>query len=354
MARDLKGELMRLGGSILSRGLIVGAVLLSTTGALAQLQIEQRELGEWFERERIRQVKSLSLIEQGVGYLLLTQNRDGSWSPERGPGVTALAVKALAMCKKVGPEHRAVQQGIEYLERFAQQDGGYYSESGLYQNYESCVVLSALVSAGKKKYASKIEQLQQFLIKGQWDEGEEIDPNNPFYGGAGYGRHKRPDLSNTQMMVEALHESGLPKDHPAYKKALIFIQRCQMRAESNDMPYARQAKQGGFIYATANGGESKAGEIDFGDRSELRAYGSMTYAGLKSMIYANLDKDDPRVKAAFEWVRANWNLDANPGMPPGQALEGLYYYYLTFARAMAAMKLNVIELHSGQRQRLAC
>ena len=59
----------------------------------------------------------------------------------------------------------------------------------------------------------------------------------------------------------------------------------------------------------------------------------MTYAGLKSMIYAGVDKDDHRVKAATTWIRKHYDLDSNPGM--GDA--GLYYYYHTFAKTMDAL-----------------
>jgi small subunit ribosomal protein S11 len=65
----------------------------------------------------------------------------------------------------------------------------------------------------------------------------------------------------------------------------------------------------------------------------------MTYAGLKSMIYAGLTHDDPRVKAAFAWVSKNWTLDENPGMRlnnPQAAQFGLYYYFHTLARALNA------------------
>ena len=75
----------------------------------------------------------------------------------------------------------------------------------------------------------------------------------------------------------------------------------------------------------------------------LRSYGSMTYAGLKSMIYAGVGPDDPRVKAAFAWAQKHYDLTANPEM--GSA--GLYYYYHTFAKALDAMKLDVIEDASG-------
>jgi squalene-hopene/tetraprenyl-beta-curcumene cyclase len=59
----------------------------------------------------------------------------------------------------------------------------------------------------------------------------------------------------------------------------------------------------------------------------------MTYAGLKSMIYAGVSAADPRVTAAIKWIRLHYDLQSNPGM--GEA--GLYYYYHTFAKALAAI-----------------
>jgi squalene-hopene/tetraprenyl-beta-curcumene cyclase len=59
----------------------------------------------------------------------------------------------------------------------------------------------------------------------------------------------------------------------------------------------------------------------------------MTYSGLKSFLFAGIGKDDPRVKAALDWVRKHYTLDENPGMGPA----GMYYYYHTFAKALAAI-----------------
>jgi squalene-hopene/tetraprenyl-beta-curcumene cyclase len=39
------------------------------------------------------------------------------------------------------------------------------------------------------------------------------------------------------------------------------------------------------------------------------------------------------VKAATGWLRAHWSLDENPGM----GSQGLYYYYHTLAKALAAL-----------------
>jgi squalene-hopene/tetraprenyl-beta-curcumene cyclase len=50
------------------------------------------------------------------------------------------------------------------------------------------------------------------------------------------------------------------------------------------------------------------------------------------MIYAGLKQDDPRVQAALGWLKKHYDLETNPGM----GTSGLYYYYLTFAKALSA------------------
>ena len=132
------------------------------------------------------------------------------------------------------------------------------------------------------------------------------------------------------------------------QRALVFVSRCQNlrdRAQP-DRSSPRKNPDGGFYYTIAAGGSSQAGNTDNGG---LRSYGSMTYAGLKSMIYAGVDKDDQRVKAAVEWIGKNYTLDENPGM--GDA--GLYYYYHTFAKALDADGRADARRRRGRRARLA-
>ena len=56
----------------------------------------------------------------------------------------------------------------------------------------------------------------------------------------------------------------------------------------------------------------------------------MTYAGLKSFLYAGVDKHDVRVRAALDWISRNYDVKSNPGM----GAQGLFYYYHTFAKAL--------------------
>jgi squalene-hopene/tetraprenyl-beta-curcumene cyclase len=224
-----------------------------------------------------------------------------------------------------------VTRALGYLETFLGPKGG-LSEAA-HANYATSVALMAFQEGNTAgRYDRQIKDGQNFLKSMQWDESESKDRDSNYYGGAGYGgKNSRPDLSNTSYFLEALRDTGLPSDDPALRKALVFVSRCQnLKSEFNDQPWADKVNDGGFIYTAANAGESFGGKTDDGG---LRSYASMTYAGLKSMIHAGLTENDPRVKAAYAYIKKHYSLDENPGL--GQ--QGLYYYYHTFAKALSLL-----------------
>jgi squalene-hopene/tetraprenyl-beta-curcumene cyclase len=283
-----------------------------------------------------------TLTDKAVAFLKSRQDAGGAWSTARKePGITALALTALLRSKRVAPGEPAVTKALGYLEQFLGTKGG-LSEAN-HANYATAIALLAYQEANVGgKYDRLIKDGQHFLETMQWDESEGKTRDDAFYGGAGYGgKNSRPDLSNTAFFVEALRDTGLPADDPALKKALVFVSRCQnLKSEFNDQAWAGKVNDGGFVYTAANGGSSVAG----GDAATgLRSYASMTYAGLKSMIYAGLTKDDPRVKAAFDYISRHYTLDENPGI--GQS--GLYYYYHTFAKALAMLGTPTITDAQG-------
>lgn len=290
----------------------------------------------WEKNQEMARDDSGVLAGRAAHYLIAAQGKDGGWVESKSPGITALVLLGLVRDPTVGPKHPAVQRGLEYLKRNQREDGGIYGSEGLLKNYETSVALSLYAALNDPDLKPVIERAQKFLKDNQWDESESKSSDDMFYGGAGYGRGKRPDLSNVSFMLDALHDSGLPKDDPAYKKALVFISRCQMRGESNDQPFAKGATDGGFIYTPANGGESKAGEVEVDGKKQLRSYGTMTYAGYKSLLYCGLTPDDARVKAARSWITDHWTLDFNPNMPEKESRAGLYYYFHVLSRALAA------------------
>jgi len=303
------------------------AFLTGTSGLLALAAVPGSRLG-W--AGAAQGASADELAAKGARFLRSRQAGDGTWSADRRePGITALAVTALLRSGQAGPADPAVVKGLAHLEKFVKPEGGLPDVP--HSNYATSVALMAFHQANTDgRYDAIVKGSQAFLKEKQWDEGENKGPENAFYGGAGYGgKNDRPDLSNTTFMLEALRDSGVPPDDPAFKKALVFLSRCQnLDSEFNDQPWAGKVNDGGFIYTAANGGSSMAGANDDGG---LRSYASMTYAGLKSMIYAGLTVDDPRAKAALEYIKKHYTLDENPGM--GQS--GLYYYYQVFAKALS-------------------
>jgi squalene-hopene/tetraprenyl-beta-curcumene cyclase len=108
------------------------------------------------------------------------------------------------------------------------------------------------------------------------------------------------------------------------------VNRCQnLESPANKTEFASKINDGGFYYTPAAGGDSMAGKDEA--TGGLRSYASMTYAGLKSMLYAGVDKGDYRVKAALDFLSKNYSVSSNPGM----GAAGLYYYLHTMAKALS-------------------
>ena len=83
-----------------------------------------------------------------------------------------------------------------------------------------------------------------------------------------------------------------------------------------------------------------AGERNDGNGTvSLRSYGSMSYAGLLSFIYAEMDPADPRVIAVKEWLNQNYQIKENPGM----GKQGLFYYYHTMAKALSIAGIDTLN-----------
>jgi squalene-hopene/tetraprenyl-beta-curcumene cyclase len=285
-----------------------------------------------------------TVVARAVAFLETKgQSADGSYSGFSGPGVTALATTALLRHGRTA-DSPSVSKSLRYLGQFVQRDGGIYKEGTLYRNYETCLAMQCFSEVNRDGgYDAILKGADSFVRDLQWDAGEGLDGSDFSYGGAGYGSQKRPDLSNTAFFIDAMKTMNRGKDDPAVQRALVFISRCQnLESEHNTTPFSTKNPDGGFYYTPAAGGTSQAGTTETGG---LRSYGSMTYAGLKSMIFAGVGPEDPRVKAAVGWIRKNYVLDTNPGI--GSA--GLYYYYHTFAKALDAMGLKEVEDEQGTK-----
>ena len=318
----------------------------------------------------LRDPKHLSLrnevqlsIDRGLDWLKAEQQADGHWSKPEHPALTALPT--MAFQRAPGPKGRdkaVLGKAYEFLRGNAKPDGGIYT-TGL-SNYNTSVAMMALLGSGEPKDEPLIESARKF-IAGMQAKGMALESLD---GGIGYGptgvspSRKHPDLDNTLVAIEALHAYSVARPNSElaaskdldWKAAIGFLTRCQNAAEhskaawntadpTKTLVYGDPANAGGFVYFPGN---SKAGEVDLpGGGKALRSYGSMSYAGLLSFIYADVKKDDPRVVAALDWLRKNYTLEENPGL----GKRGLYYYMHLMTKALIAADVQELTTNDGKK-----
>lgn len=286
-----------------------------------------------------------SVIRSGIGFLRASQANDGTFSIKAGPGITALAITGALRC---GEPHESplVVKGLAALETFIKPDGGIYG-SGRLKNYETCICIICFVEANKNgKYNKVLTDAKRFVTATQYGGAGDSTSEDVWDGGIGYGEKGRPDLSNTAFMIEALVALETAPNDPAIQAALEFVSRCQnLDSPHNTTEFASKIGDGSFYYTIPKEKVVPADDPDrYSANGGIYGYGTMTYAGYKSMLYAGLGEDDPRVTSALKWITANYSLDINPRM--GSA--GLYYYYQTFSTALQAAALTKLTDEAGQ------
>lgn len=287
----------------------------------------------------------LDSIRRGVEYLKVHQEADGGFSVgllDPKPAMTALVVESLANAPVpyTEEEHAFLKRAAKAILSKQQENGSICTPSFRLNCYTTSISIMALKSLGNPAYADAIEKGKQYLLGIQ----RKMVEGDPTSGGVGYGEAGRVDGSNTAMWVEALKKAGVAEDSDAFKNAQKFFSRLQNNPETNDLPAEgiELSNDGGLMYRP---GESKVMEKARSGKMIAKSYGMMSYAGLLSFIYTKVSKDDPRVQSAWQWVRHNYTLSENRNIGP----DGLYYYYLTMAKALAAYGEPVIETADGRR-----
>ncbi len=293
-------------------------------------------------------------IELGNAYLKAQQHADGYWKDAKYPAYTALALSGALR----SPSYRDadyIRKGLDWLVKQQKEDGGIYGE-GL-ATYNTATSIVALVASGDQKYHPAILKARAYLIGMQANPGNLGDLDKKHLGGIGYGgTYKHSDLSNTHLSIEALRLSRhIARDNANGKQpeldweaAIGFVSRVQNLKETNKTEGI--SDDGSFNYYV--GGSKADPHVLPNGTKLLRGYGSMSYAGLLSMIYADLDENDIRVKAVKKWLGEHYSVKENSGLAtkehPELGQQGLYYYYHAMAKALAAANIDKLKLKDGK------
>ncbi len=307
------------------------------------------------------QREALAAVDRGIAWLIAKQDPAGYWSNAEFPALTALPLWALL--KAHAGDSNRIQQAVGVLLSCAHTNGAIFREptaarkGGGLPNYNTAVCMVALNATGDPALAPVIRAARAYLARSQ------LISDTVYSGGMGYdpetGRDYT-DLSNSYMAYEAMRLTGnVDQDQPAaerhdlnWEAARGFIQRTQNDPDFNKQAWVSDdpAEKGGFVYhpeQTRSGAYTNADGV-----VKFRSMRGMTYAGLLSYIYAEVQRDDPRIQATIRWIVDHWTLDANnragADSMTADDKEGLYYLYNVMAKGMAAYGQDVFTARDGR------
>ena len=212
------------------------------------------------ESDKDATAKRADSVRKAISFLISQQRENGAFNPETGTAVTSLATTALVRVGRPATDP-AVAKAIRYILSHQQKDGGIYDTRLKFKNYETCLATMCLAELNADgKYNDVIAKADRFLKQLQWDASESVDVSHESYGGGGYGKHQRPDLSNTAFLIEALRAAGNDENSEAIQRALIFVSRSQnLESEHNKTAFAAVENDGGFYYTPAAGAPARLG-----------------------------------------------------------------------------------------------
>jgi squalene-hopene/tetraprenyl-beta-curcumene cyclase len=287
------------------------------------------------------------------GYLVSRQTVDGSWRSDTyssfrdGASLTPLVLLALFDPNAPAGQSAAFAHGVEYLSNLVRPDGTIdVGQFGLsYPVYTAALAVRVLSLPGLGRHRAARDAWLADLRRRQLDETLGWSPEDAAYGGWGYCHAvpKKPkpgefvpqllesNLSATVFALDALRAASVPADDPAYRKALVFVSRCQNFAD--DPAGADPAfDDGGFHFIYDDPARNKAGPAgrDRHGRLRFRSYGSTTADGYRALRLCGLPADHARARAAQAWLDQHVQGPGHAGnYPPERAGDrgALHYYF---------------------------
>ena len=298
------------------------------------------------------EAEARAAMAKGAAWVVAQQQADGHWAVADSPALTGLSMWALQQADPAA--HRAaIDRALVFLLTSVREDGSIWREpsverkGGGLANYNTAICMTALHALNRPELVPVVQNARAYLSRMQY-----LGPGS-YRGGMGYDADQgRPytDLSNSYMAYEAmrltqdvedLRADGAAQADLDWAAAQEFLAQVQNLPGVNTNSYLSENEEdlGGFAYTPGAGPSTTNAE----GKVMLRSYGSMTYAGLLALVYAQVDAQDDRVRSAKDWAARHWSLEENPGM--GQ--EGLYYFFNVLTKSLKATGEDMLTRPDG-------
>lgn len=313
-------------------------------------------------------------LATATSFLLGQQAADGAWRSDHygpfrdGGALTPPVLRTLLAMPSVPGLESSYRKGASYLASLIKPDGtieaGPYGLS--YPVYTSAGAVHVLSQPCNAVHRKARDAWLAHLRGHQLTEELGWQPADKPFGGWGYSpyvpRRPRPDgpqlpglppesnLSATIFALEALRAASVVADDLAFRRALVFVQRCQNYA---DDPKERDETfdDGGFFFIYDDVVRNKAGVAgkDRSGRERFASYGSTTADGIRALMLCGRRLTDARLAAARDWLEKHFRIDQHPGkyVPEREANRGAVYYYYCCSAAQALQAIGLEELRTS-------
>ncbi|WFB35796.1 terpene cyclase/mutase family protein [Kiritimatiellota bacterium B12222] len=297
------------------------------------------------------QVHANESVVRGLDWLLTQQNEKGYFGIPDAPAITGLCVIAMSYSDEMR-ESPAFNRAVDWIISTARPDGGFYvmpsqtRRGGGRATYNTGICMMALHLSGRPDARPYVLAARKFVAAGQ-----RAEQDSSSYGGFGYdlmGMSDYADMSNTYVAVQAMALTEEAEDlregeQVDFNKeaAAEFISHMQHAPQSNPGSWVMtdDENRGGFTYHVPENNR----ELGTKEKVKLSAYGSMTYAGIMSLLYCDVDRSDPRIRSAFDWASRHWTVDENPGV----GTQGYFYFLNILSKCMATIQDDVLIAQDG-------
>jgi Prenyltransferase and squalene oxidase repeat len=310
-------------------------------------------------------------LTAAAAFLLGCQSDDGGWRSDvygpfkEGPALTPLVLRTVLSLPAGKDVEARCRKGSAYLAAQVQGEAVHVGPHGLgYPVYSSAGAVWVLSQPCNTRHCKARDVWLAYLRERQLTEDLGWSETDKPYGGWGYSprlpRKPKPgepllpltesNLSATLFALEALHAAGVKPEEPLYRKALVFVQRCQNDAED---PKTRDPAfdDGGFFFIYDDPVRNKAGAAgkDRSGRERYFSYGSTTADGLRALLLCGTPADASRVVAARSWLETNFRGDRHPGrwQADREHNRGAVYYYYCCSAAQAFLAAGLKELQTA-------
>lgn len=279
--------------------------------------------------------ESARMQHAAASFLWKQQAASGGWHSQThrilkgGQALTPFILFTLLESDQIPASHAPqMERGLDFIRRHTSAEGVLGLADSMiieYPNYATAYALRLLLKYGSAADEPLIEAMRQYLMGQQFGKERGVERTHPAFGGWGFGERGLPDgaagyvdLSHTRRVLQALYQSDEP-GASTMQQVQVFLKRLQkMKVLDKVAADTVSGFDGGFYYSPVVFLANKGGVLKGNAREGppvFRSYATATCDGILALLASGVERNDPRLESALNWLRVHADLAYPEGMP---------------------------------------